>query len=121
MRSFNKIKTLLCIEGIFYLLGGLWPLVALQSFLRVTGGKTDTWLVVMVGVLLAVYGLSLVVESRSAAVSNGVKVLAIGVPLALLWVDVYYVYSGMISSVYMIDALIENMIVLSWLLIFVTR
>jgi hypothetical protein len=121
MRPFNKIKTLLCIEGIFYLLMGLWPLLHMLSFQKVTGPKTDLWLMITVGGFLCVYGLAFLLESRRPVISNSVMCLAVGIPLVLLWVDVYYVYGGVISAVYMIDALLENIIVFSWLLIFMTR
>jgi hypothetical protein len=41
---------------VFYLVSGLWPLVHLQSFLTVTGPKTDLWLVKTLGVLISVIG-----------------------------------------------------------------
>ena len=121
MESFRKVKFLLRFEGAFYLFIGLWPLLHLPSFLRVTGGKTDLWLVVTVGALLTLYGVSFLIESRNLIISKSMMCLGIATPLLLLWIDVYYVYSGVISAIYIVDALIENIIVLSWLLIILAR
>jgi hypothetical protein len=35
----------LWVQGIYYLLTGLWPLVSIGTFQMVTGEKTDVWLV----------------------------------------------------------------------------
>lgn len=121
MESINKVKILLRVEGIFYLLTGLWPLLHLGSYQRVTGFKTDLWMVVTVGALLALYGLSFLMESRNLIISKAIMALGIAAPLILLWIDVYYVYSGVISPIYIVDALIENLLVLSWLIIIISK
>jgi len=41
-------------QGLCYPLTGLWPLVSLRSFEKVTGPKADDWLVKTVGALIAV-------------------------------------------------------------------
>jgi hypothetical protein len=43
-------------QGAYYLLTGVWPLVSIGSFQRVTGPKTDLWLVKTVGLLISVIG-----------------------------------------------------------------
>jgi hypothetical protein len=42
-------------QGVYYLLTGVWPLPSIGSFQRVTGPKTDLWLVRTVGVLVAAW------------------------------------------------------------------
>jgi hypothetical protein len=39
------VRLLLRGQAMFYVITGLWPLVSLGSFERVTGPKTDDWLV----------------------------------------------------------------------------
>ena len=46
--------TLAMIQGAYFLATGIWPLLHLASFMRVTGPKTDRWLVKTVGALVAV-------------------------------------------------------------------
>ena len=48
------LRKLALIQGIFYVVTGLWPLIHMPSFLQVTGPKTDLWLVRTVGVLVTV-------------------------------------------------------------------
>ena len=43
------VRTALTVQGLFYVVTGLWPLVSLSTFEFVTGPKTDDWLVHMVG------------------------------------------------------------------------
>ncbi|VTR52312.1 Uncharacterised protein [Sphingobacterium thalpophilum] len=46
------------IQGIYYCLTGIWPVIHISSFMAVTGPKTDLWLVKMVGLLSLAIGLS---------------------------------------------------------------
>lgn len=43
-------------QGAFYLATGIWPLVSMRTFERVTGPKTDKWLVKTAGVLITAIG-----------------------------------------------------------------
>lgn len=38
-------------QGVYYIASGAFPLVSMRLFERVTGKKTDRWLVQMVGML----------------------------------------------------------------------
>lgn len=66
------------------LLTVLWSLLSIDTFQKVTGPKTDLWLVKTVGVIGAVLGVS-----------------------GLAAVDVFYVAKGRISPVYLLDAAAE--------------
>jgi hypothetical protein len=49
----NKIyRLLLWIEGLYSLVTAIWPIVDIDSFMVVTGPKTDQWLVKTVSVLI---------------------------------------------------------------------
>jgi len=60
---------ILKIQAIYYFATGLWPLVHLQSFLLVTGEKTDLWLVYMVALLTLGISISLYFISTVILVS----------------------------------------------------
>lgn len=94
-------------QGLYYLLTGLWPLVHLASFEAVTGPKTDDWLVRMVGLLAATIGASLIASTRQWRGALEVLVLSIGSALCFTLVDVLYVLRGQISPIYLADAAIE--------------
>src|SRR5436190_16506029 len=69
-RASSWMTALLWIQGIYYLVTGVWPLVSIDTFLAVTGPKTDHlqsphpalidhWLVMTAGVLITAIGLAL--------------------------------------------------------------
>jgi len=100
-------------QGIFYVATGMWPIVHLRSFEKVTGPKVDKWLVRTLGGLIAAVGTALVVgafERRSRAL----EVLGIGSALALGAADVVYSLRGRISKVYLGDAVAEGGIAAAW-------
>lgn len=103
-------------QGIFYLGTGLWPLVHMKSFERVTGPKKDAWLAKAVGGLVAAVGAALVVGAIDDKPSKGLAVLGIGSALALGLTDVIYASRGRISKVYLGDAAAEAGVVASWVI-----
>jgi hypothetical protein len=56
MRSGNWAERLSLWQGVFYLATGVWPLVSVRNFERVTGPKVDKWLVKTAGVVIAMAG-----------------------------------------------------------------
>src|SRR5436190_18684187 len=91
---------LLWIQGLYFGLTGIWPLVSIESFQWVTGRKTDHlvtgdeadhWLVMTVGVLVSAIGLTLLVAAWRKTRSAEVCTLAIASAIALTGIDVIYV------------------------------
>jgi hypothetical protein len=103
------------IQGVFYLATGIWPLLDIVSFQRVTGPKTDLWLVKTVGVLVTVIGAVLLLAARRRRVTDEIVLLAVGSALGLAAIDVIYALSGRISAVYLADAVAEIGLALLWL------
>jgi hypothetical protein len=103
-----------------YLLTGLWSLVSRATFERVTGPKTDYWLVRMVGLLTVLIGLALLAGARHPAVDAPTWLLAIGSAASFAIIDLTYALRGRISRVYLLDAGLEIAFVLgnaaSWYL-----
>jgi hypothetical protein len=102
-------------QGTFYLMTGVWPLVSLPTFERVTGPKTDRWLVKTVGVLVTVIGAVLLVAGRRRQVSDEVVLLAVGSAAGLASIDTIYRLRGRIATVYLLDAIAELMLIAGWL------
>ena len=102
-------------QGLFYVLTGVWPLVSLDTFMRVTGPKTDGWLVKTVGVLVTAIGGALVLAGRRRHSPPEIPLLAVGSALGLAAIDVVYVWRGRIARVYLADAVGELALVLGWL------
>jgi hypothetical protein len=105
---------LAALQGLYFLATGVWPLVHMESFLAVTGEKTDLWLVQTVGVLVAVAGAALLLAAASGRVTWEVIVLAAGTAVGLAAVDVVFVSRGVIRQIYLADAAAEGVFVLWW-------
>jgi hypothetical protein len=98
--------------GIYYLLTGLWPVIHLGSFLFVTGEKTDIWLVKTFSVILICLGITFCLAGSQHIKNFPVFLLALTSAVCLLYVDVFYSLSGVISFVYLGDAVIELILIL---------
>ena len=100
-------------HGVFNVVSGLWPLLNMRSFERVTGPKVDHWLVQTVGGLLVGNG----VVQLTAASPEGLRlarVLGQYTAGVLAAIDLVNAPRGRISKVYLIDAAAELAWVVLW-------
>jgi len=109
-----RTRRVVWVQGIYYFLTGLWPLLSISAFQTVTGPKTDIWLVKTIGLLLMVCGLVLLLAAIRRRVDLQIVILGIGIALVLIGVEVVYVFNGTISAVYLLDALVEGGFVAGW-------
>lgn len=114
-------RALLLIQGIYFFITGLWPILHMPSFLWITGPKTDLWLVQTVGALLALIGLVLIVAGNRRVPTTEALTLAIGSALTLAGVDVTFVLYDVISPIYLLDAFAELLFVLFYGVSFMLR
>jgi hypothetical protein len=101
-------------QAAYYVLTGVWPLVSIRTFIRVTGPKRDLWLVRTVGVLVLVIGCVIGVAAWRGEVSPEVILLAVGSAVGLTAIDVIYVARGTIDKIYLLDAAAEVALVALW-------
>jgi hypothetical protein len=87
----------------------------------VTGPKTDLWLVKTVGLLIAIIAVALLERARCGHESRAVELAGAGSCLALLAIDVIYVRARVISSVYLLDAAVEAVLLAWWPLVWMQR
>ena len=102
------------VQGVYFLLTGVWPIVHLRSFLAVTGPKTDLWLVKTVGAIVGAIGLVLLLAAWSGRVTPEVVLLGVASAAALGAVDVVYVTKRIIPRIYLFDAGAEAVLILAW-------
>lgn len=88
------LEKLLIVQGGYFFLTGLWPILHMRSFLAVTGPKTDLWLVKTVGILIAVIGATLFLAGSQGYITVELFILALGAAAALAVIDVVYVAKG---------------------------
>src|SRR5437762_13479570 len=111
----NPLYARLCsTQALYYLVTALWPLVSIRSFMRVTGPKTDTWLVKTVSMMILAVGLALAYAGRRAMPTPEVPRLAVSSAVGLGAVDIIYVAQGRIAPVYLLDALAEGGLIGLW-------
>ncbi|HSL31435.1 MAG TPA: hypothetical protein VK900_19690 [Anaerolineales bacterium] len=104
------------VQGIYFLVFGIWPLLSMSTFLRVTGPKTDLWLVRTVGLLLVVIGAALIIAQLYGQVNAAIIVLAIGSALSLAIIEFVHVARRVIPQIYLGDAVIELLFIGWWIL-----
>jgi hypothetical protein len=108
------LKRLAYGQGIYFLLTGLWPVFDINSFLWITGPKTDLWLVRTFGLLIAAVGFSLIRAARENQLTHSLCVVGSLTALALAVSDSFYVALGTISPIYLGDAVAEIALVFFW-------
>lgn len=74
-------------QGLFYLITGIWPLLSINSFQKVTGPKFDLWLVKTVGALVTVIGSVLTLAGIRRHIPREIKLLAIGSAVGFTGID----------------------------------
>lgn len=102
------------LQGAFYVVSGLWPIVHRRSFERVTGRKKEPWLVQTMGALIAAVGVTLLVGARER--SRSARTLGIASAAVLGGADLVFVGQRRISPVYLGDAAAETALIATWLL-----
>lgn len=95
------------VQGLYFLITGVWPLLSIDTFQRVTGPKTDLWLVKTVGVIVAIIGIALLAAQVSGDQSLTILIIGMGSAAGLAGIDIIYVTKGVISPIYLLDAVIE--------------
>lgn len=94
-------------QCLYYVVTALWSLFSIGTFQKVTGPKTDLWLVKTVGVLVAAIGGALGVAGFRRRETPEIGLLGAGSAAGLAGIDTYYAARGRISAVYLLDALAE--------------
>jgi hypothetical protein len=116
--SFERMKsvTLARAHGTANVIGGLWPLLHMESFEAVFGPKADRWLVKTVGGLLVVNGVTLLGTRSSPESVAQARRLGVGTAAVLAMIDLIYVPKGRISKMYLADAAVEIGLIVAWCL-----
>lgn len=104
----RSLHTILLIQAVYYLPTALWPMIHIRSFEKVTGPKSDRWLVYTVGALLVCSSLVFLYSGiRSEAVPIESILLSMTNCLVFILIDVIFVLKKRISKIYLLDALAE--------------
>lgn len=103
-------------QGLYDLVGGLWPLLHFRSFEEVTGPKVDHWLVRTVAGMLVVMGVVLLRDAYRNRVPDSMRTMAGGLSGVLAIVALISSVGGWISWTYFLDGLIHLSFALGWII-----
>jgi hypothetical protein len=117
----KAVSYIFLVQGIYWLATGVWGLVDIESFMKVTGPKTDVWLVKTVSVLIIVISLSLLSSVRGRGDKMPVILLAITSCIGLAGIDFYYALNNVISKVYLLDGVVQVLLIIAWAIILLSN
>ncbi len=126
--SSRLFTALLWLQGLYYLVTGVWPLVSIETFQMVTGPKTDHlvtgreadhWLVMTAGTLITATAVTLLVAAWRRHNPPEAAVLAIAAAVGLTGIDVIYVARQVIPPIYLVDAAAEVVLLAAWAFVLV--
>jgi len=113
-KKWLSFTTLCRVQGGYYLLRGLGPLVSLASFESVTGPRADFWLVSTLGLLVTLVGTTLLMAAWRQRAATELALLAAGSTVALTAIDVLHILGQTIAPVYVLDAAVELVLLAGW-------
>lgn len=112
-------KTAGLIQGTYTLLTALWALIDINSFMEVTGPKSDTWLVKTVAVLLIPIGICFLAGLYLKSESLIVILVGITSSAGLAFIDFYYTTKGTIKWIYLVDGYLQILFSLVWIFLLI--
>lgn len=118
-KLYRFMLLLLRVQGIYFIITGIWPVIDIQSFMLVTCPKTDLWLVKTMGVIFFCEGICFLLSGVIQQGGLPVQVLAVINCLALIFIDCYYVFTGSICTIYLGDAAVELILLIGWFIIMI--
>lgn len=105
------------IQGIYFFITLIWPVIHIESFMWVTGWKTDIWLVKTVSALLLPYTIICFWIAFDRKLISSLTILVMTVTgLGLATVEIYYYLNGTIRWVYLVDALLQLIFIFWWMI-----
>lgn len=109
------LRKIVLIQALYYFITGIWPLLDINSFMAVTGPKTDLWLVKMVGLLSMAIGATLAYNYASLKDKFLGGILGIGGALSFAIIGFTYASNDVISNIYIVDGVVQLMFIIGWI------
>jgi len=101
------------VQGTYYLLIGLWPVLAIDSLLAGSAADSSPWQLCAFGLAVALVGAVLLFTARRQDFTESAK-LGVLLALALAAADVALVLKGSAPPIYLGDAAIQAAFVVWW-------
>jgi hypothetical protein len=110
-------KYLLAVQGTYTFITAVWPIVHIESFMWISGPKSDIWLVKTEGVTLMAISVCLLTGIFAKGDYLPIAALALFTSVGLAYVDFYYALNDTIWDTYMADGIIEIIFAICWLIV----
>ena len=120
----DRLFTGLCwLQGTYYFVTGIWPIVSVRTFKLVTGEKTDNlptgkdadhWLLMTVSLLIVAVAITLLLAAWRKTQAVEIGVLAIAAACGLTAIDIIYTWRRVILPIYLLDAALEIPLIAAW-------
>lgn len=111
------LKAIIWVQGIYTLITAVWPIIHVDSFMEVTGPKTDVWLVKTVGALLIPLAACLMSYLFIETDRRPAFILGTLSCVAFISIDFYYALKDIIPNIYMADGVLQILFLSTWLFI----
>jgi hypothetical protein len=112
-------RIVLWVQGSYTALTALWAIIDIDSFMKVTGPKTDIWLVKTVSVTLVAIGICLLSFLKEVEIKLPAIILGLLAAIGLAVIDFYYSGNHVISWIYSLDGFAETIFSICWVIIFI--
>lgn len=106
-------------QSIYFTITGIWAIVNMRSFVAITGPKTDIWLVRTVGLLVIAIGVPIGLAALHDRITPEIVLLGAASAVFLAAVDIYYVMRKVIAPIYLLDGVVEIVILVMWIVLWV--
>jgi hypothetical protein len=103
------------VQGVYYIVTGIWPIVSIESFEAISGPKNDDWLVQTMGLLIFVIGAILLGSGVRRKLTLNIGLLAAGSAAALGGAGSFFALRGVIWPIYLVDGFIELVLIALWI------
>lgn len=110
----ERARVVARVQGVYFLVTGVWPFLSRATFEAVTGPKLEYWLVLTVGGLVAAAGVVLLAAARERRIVREIALLGVMLPIVLALLDFYAVPQPRTSRAYWADAVVELALVAAW-------
>jgi Na+/melibiose symporter-like transporter len=104
------------VQGVYYVILGLWPWLHPESYLWAAGSDLDIGLLQTLGLTLAVIGVSLAVAAARREESWAIHCLALGSIAALLFSNILFLFRDRFAVLYVLDAVLQVILGALWFL-----
>src|SRR5690625_7400903 len=95
----KELARLMMIQGIYYGLTGLWPLLHMSSFIKITGPKSDLGLGQTVGMIILFVGCGFIVAGARKSGNVTLYNIALGLKHGFIGIENVYGFFGVVGVI----------------------